>query len=449
MDMTPLPLVEAKLLSPETLAAQIGELPENYRSYLAGLTGASEVWKETSFGAGAMVAVIDSGTDASHPCLSGSGETGLPQRRVIAGPDLSPDAGTEFEGSTSPTNDYHGTFAAGMVASHCFIVLDKRVPEDAELAAVFQDHFPPGTVFATGHNLMVPLIGLAPAASIYAVKVFPHTGSGVASSIINAAVDHIITTKELSNNGLAGGVDVDIINMSLGGASLADGLTLGEQLVDAATRAGMLVVVSAGNQGPAPVSVSSPGTAYTALTAGAASDPAHTRIFWDILFGPGQGAALYSGDDLRPADFSARGPLADRRPGPDVVATGVFNISLTPGGGNRLVIRYVFFRSYCRRRRCPAHGVGQGERTRGRPNCHPQRHHRRRGFDGARMEAKVPGRRLHQRGPFPGPAKGGPHRQFSQVLRSGRDRAQRPLREWRLHRRRGWSGSGEDGGLCL
>ena len=333
MDMRPLPLVEAKLLTPETLAAQVGELPENYRSYLAELTGASEVWGETSSGAGTMVAVIDTGTDASHPCLSGSGQAGLPQTRVIAGPDLSPDAGTEFEGSTAATNNYHGTFAAGMVASHCFMALDKRVPEDAEMAAVFRDHFPPGTVFASGHQLMVPLVGLAPAASIYAVKVFPHSGSGVATSIINAAVDHIITVKELSNNGLAGGVDVDVINMSLGGASLADGLTLGEQLVDAATRAGMVVVVSAGNEGPAPVSVSSPGTAYTALTAGAASDPAHTRIFWDMLFGPGQGTTLYSDDDLRAADFSARGPLADRRSGPDVVATGVFNISLTPGGG--------------------------------------------------------------------------------------------------------------------
>ena len=211
MDMRPLPLVEAKLLTPETLAAQIGELPENYRSYLAELTGASEVWEETSSGAGTMVAVIDTGTDASHPCLSGSGQAGIPQTRVIAGPDLSPDAGTEFEGSTSPTNNYHGTFAAGMAASHCFIALDERVPEDAELAAVFQDHFPPGTVFAAGHNLMVPLVGLAPAASIYAVKVFPHTGSGVASSIISAAVDHIITVKELSNGGFAGGVDVDII----------------------------------------------------------------------------------------------------------------------------------------------------------------------------------------------------------------------------------------------
>ena len=333
MGMRPLPLGEARLLTPETLAAQIGELPESYRNYLAELTGASEVWEETSFGAGTMVAVIDTGTDASHPCLSGTGGAGLPEMRVIAGPDLSPDAGTEFEGSTSPDNNYHGTFAAGMVASHCFMALDKRVPEDAELAAVFQDHFPPGTVFTSGNNLMVPLVGLAPEASIYAVKVFPHTGSGVATSIINAAVDHIITMKERSNAGLAGGVDVDIINMSLGGASLADGLTLGEQLVDAATRAGMLVVVSAGNEGPAPVSVSSPGTAFTALTVGAASDPAHTRIFWDTLFGPGQGVTLYSGDDLRAADFSARGPLADRRPGPDVVATGVFNVSLTPGGG--------------------------------------------------------------------------------------------------------------------
>ena len=332
-ELRTLGLAREKVMSPRTVVSLIGEAPENYRSYLAEISGASGVWDETYLGAGTMVAVIDTGVDATHPCLSGRSAAGPPSTRVIAGPDLSIDRGTEFEGSTASTNNYHGTFAAGMVASDCFMVLDKRVPEDAELAAIFQAHFPPGTVFASGHNLMVPLVGLAPAANIYAVKVFPHTGSGASLSIIESALDHIITLKKLANAGLGGGLDVDIINMSLGGASLSDGLTLEERLVDEATKAGMLVVAAAGNEGPAPVSVSSPGTAYTALTAGAASDPAHTRIFWDLVLGPGQGAALYAGDDFRAADFSARGPLADRRSGPDVVATGVFNISLTSGGG--------------------------------------------------------------------------------------------------------------------
>ena len=331
--LRPVGLARDKVMSPGTVAVLIGEVPENYRSYLAEISGARGVWDETYLGAGTMVAVIDTGVDASHPCLGGRNAADLPSTRVIAGPDLSIDRGTEFEGSTAQTNNYHGTFAAGMVASDCFMVLDKRVPEDAELADIFQAHFPPGTVFASGHNLLVPLMGLAPAADIYAVKVFPHTGSGASLSIIESALDHIITLKKLANAGLGGGLDVDIINMSLGGASLSDGLTLQERLVDEATKAGTLVVVAAGNEGPAPVSVSSPGTAYTALTAGAASDPAHTRIFWDMALGPGQGAALYAGDDFRAADFSARGPLADRRSGPDVVATGVFNISLTSGGG--------------------------------------------------------------------------------------------------------------------
>ena len=333
MEMKPLGLANGQLFSPAALSSQIGETPRNYRSYLAEITGASEVWEETNSGAGTMVAVIDTGTDASHPCLAGRDAAGLPSTRVIAGPDLSTDRGTGFEGSTAPTNNYHGTFAAGMVASDCFMVLDKRVPEDADLASIFEAHLPPGSIFGAGHNLMVPLVGLAPAASIYAVKVFPHTGSGASHSRIESAIDHIITLKKLSNAGLAGGLDVDIINMSLGGASLSDGLTLEERLVDEATKAGMLVVVAAGNEGPAPVSVSSPGTAYTALTAGAASDPAHSRIFWDMVLGPGAGHALYAEDDFRAADFSARGPLADRRAGPDVVATGVFNISLTSGGG--------------------------------------------------------------------------------------------------------------------
>ena len=330
--------LEARLTGPAQafessgLSLKPGELPDRFPSYITKVTGAAEAWPETGAGAGTIVAVIDSGTDAGHMCLSGQGDVESPEGRVIAGPDLSTDAGTKFEGSTRPTNGNHGTFVAGMIASNCFMVLDKREPADVELAGIFEDHLPSDTFFTSGHHLLVPLVGIAPEATIYAVKVFPHGGGGAASSTTAAAVDHVITQKLQYQAGIPGGLDIDVVNMSLGGAALFDGRTVGERLIDAATRSGIVVVVAAGNDGPAPVSVSSPGTAFSALTVGAASDPVHTRIFWDYYFWPGQGLAMYPTDEFRPADFSGRGPLADGRTGPDVLATGVFNHSLVTGG---------------------------------------------------------------------------------------------------------------------
>ena len=333
LEPRPLTVNPSQLLDPPSLAAKIGEIPDGFPSYITSVTGAADTWDENGAGAGAITAVIDTGTEAAHTCLSGRGDVGHPDSRVIEGPDLSPDAGTEFEGSTLPTNNFHGTFVAGVIASRCFIVLDRRVPSDAELAAIFQEHLPEENFFTTGQLIMLPLVGLAPESSIYAVKVFPHTGSGVSSSIIESAIDHVITKKKEHTSGLPGGMDIDVINLSLGGSARFDGRTLEDQLVDAATNAGILVVAAAGNDGPAPVSVSTPGTAFSALTAGASSDPVHTRVFWDITFGPGQGHAMYPDDEFRPADFSGRGPLADGRASPDVTATGVFNLSLFPQDG--------------------------------------------------------------------------------------------------------------------
>ncbi len=286
---------------------ELGIEPANYASYLGVFTGAEDVWTETGLGAGSLVAVIDSGTYADHVCLSG---------RVIAGPDLSTDAGTPLEGSTRVTNSFHGTFVAGQVASNCAFEIEEESGFDA--------HLPPEAKIPVAPGVFrVPLLGIAPRSEIYAVKIFPHTGASVAGSIVDAAIDHVITLKR------SGALDVDVINMSFGGATLHDGRSLQERLVDEATRAGIVVVVSAGNDGPSPNTVSRPGTAFSAVTVGAATDPVHTRIFLDEFHGSvGAGAVLYPADELRVMEFSGQGPYADGRPGPDLVATGLFNFGL-------------------------------------------------------------------------------------------------------------------------
>jgi hypothetical protein len=147
----------------------------------------------------------------------------------------------------------------------------------------------------------------------------------VPDSTILAALDHVIGLKR------SGALGVDAINMSFGGATLNDGRSLQERLVDEATRAGIVVAVSAGNDGPSPSTVSRPGTAFSAVTVGAASDPVHTRVFLDEFYGfVGAGAALYPADELRIFEFSGQGPYADGRSGPDLVATGLFNFGLFP-----------------------------------------------------------------------------------------------------------------------
>ncbi|MCH7510594.1 MAG: hypothetical protein IIB68_12265 [Proteobacteria bacterium] len=94
-----------QLLDGDAAAAMLGgDLPDNYYSYLSQVTGAQDTWADTGAGADSLVAVIDTGTDASHVCLAG---------RVLAGPDFSTDQGTIFEGSTLSSNNFHGTFVGG------------------------------------------------------------------------------------------------------------------------------------------------------------------------------------------------------------------------------------------------------------------------------------------------------------------------------------------------
>jgi subtilisin family serine protease len=149
----------ATVVGAEELAALAIE-PASHASYLGAFTGAVDVWPETGLGEGRVVAVIDSGTQADHVCLRG---------RVIAGPDLSTDAGTPFEGSTRVDNFFHGTFVAGQVASNCAMEIAAGSGFDAHLPAAAKIPVAPGV-------FRVPLLGIAPRSEIYAVKIFPHTG---------------------------------------------------------------------------------------------------------------------------------------------------------------------------------------------------------------------------------------------------------------------------------
>jgi subtilisin family serine protease len=138
-------------------------------------------------GGGALVAVIDSGVDATHPDLAG---------RVVPGPDL-------VDGDADPSDPTgHGTHIAGIIAA------------------------------AAGNG--IGGAGVAPAARIFAVRVLGTDNNGTAPNVaagINAAVD----------------AGADIINLSLNWSETSQALGPVTAAMQRAADSGALVVVAAGN----------------------------------------------------------------------------------------------------------------------------------------------------------------------------------------------------------
>jgi serine protease AprX len=128
-------------------------------------------------------------------------------------------------------------------------------------------------------------VGVAPKASIMVAKVLNDQGGGRMSDVMA---------------GLEWGVEqgAQILNLSLGSDSSSDGSDALSSMVDAVVDLGKVVIVAAGNAGPRTRTIGSPAAARKALTVGASNNQ----------------------DGI--ANFSSRGPTADDREKPDLVAPG-------------------------------------------------------------------------------------------------------------------------------
>jgi subtilisin family serine protease len=226
--------------------------------------GADQVWAQYTdasgnpiTGRGVTVGIIDTGVDYTHPDFGSCTRSQFLSRtcsKVIGGYDFSAN-------DNDPMDQHlHGTHVASIVSA------------DSTLR------------------------GVAPDAKLYALRVLDQFGSGYTSDIIRAI------EWATDPNGDGDFSDhLDIINLSLGadGGLPSDPDSLA---VDAASDAGVVVVVAAGNSGPYQNTIGSPGAARKALTVGASSNE-------DTL-----------------ADFSSRGPVMDGSitiAKPDFVAPGV------------------------------------------------------------------------------------------------------------------------------
>jgi subtilisin family serine protease len=167
------------------------------------------VWAGGNKGTGIKVAVLDTGIDTTHPDLK------------VAG------GATYVPGSTSYNDDNgHGTHCAGIIA---------------------------------GLDNSIGIVGVAPEASLYAVKVLDRTGSGYTSSII-FGIEWCI------NNG------IQVISMSFGTSYNSQSL---ESECLKAYNKGIVLVASAGNSGPYSHTVVYPAR-YSSVIAVAATDSSDT-----------------------------------------------------------------------------------------------------------------------------------------------------------------------------
>ena len=208
-------------------------------------------------GSGIRIAVIDTGIDYTHAVFGGSGDPGdyetndpdiiepgtFPNGRVIGGYDF---AGTDYDAASNiqsktiphPDNDPldengHGTHVASIAAG---------APVSPTL----------GT-------------GVAPGAEIYALKVFGAEGStDLTVSAIEWAMDPD-KDGDLSDH-------VDVINMSLGSKyGTASDLDPTVAAADLASKIGIVVVSSAGNNGDVSYITGSPASADSVISVAAST----------------------------------------------------------------------------------------------------------------------------------------------------------------------------------
>ena len=93
------------------------------------------------------------------------------------------------------------------------------------------------------------MIGTAPRSSIYALRVFGATGGAPTSRII-AAIERAIELRELFDAGLPGGQNIKVVNMSLGGSTVAAGRDLMDQAADALLAHDIVAVIAAVERRP-------------------------------------------------------------------------------------------------------------------------------------------------------------------------------------------------------
>jgi serine protease AprX len=272
-----LPALEA---DPEIVSVSVDHPMKGLDDTTDAATNVPAAWNAGYNGAGIGVAVIDSGINDSHPDLKDSTES---HSRVVYHQDFTGTPSSNLLGAKYDLYG-HGTHVAGIIG---------------------------GNGYLSGGNY----IGVAPSVSLVDLRALDLNGAGTDSTVI-AAIQEAIALKSTYN--------IRVINLSLGRGIFVsytqDPLC---QAVESAWKAGIVVVVAAGNYGRVSIDGSN---GYGTITA-----PGNDPFVITVGATKSNGATAQSAETL--ASYSSKGPTTyDHVVKPDLVAPGNDIVSLVAPG---------------------------------------------------------------------------------------------------------------------
>lgn len=244
-------------------------------------------------GKGMKIGVIDTGIDYTHAMFGGAGTAeayaaidpskpyaGFPTKKVVGGIDL---AGTAYN---TASGDY---------------TLHIPVPDANPLDEAGHGSHVSGTIAGVGDGVNT-YSGVAPDASLYAIKVFGKSGS-TGDAVVVAALEY--AANPARNGDLHD--QLDVVNLSLG-SSFGQPHILYQEAIHNLSIGGTVVVASAGNSGDVDYIVGSPSVADDAISVAASVDDST----WNWKFPAVKFSLPTTGDQLVQAvEGPISKPLAD------------------------------------------------------------------------------------------------------------------------------------------
>ncbi len=213
-----------------------------------------------------VITILDTGIDSLHMDLDGG--------KVIAWKDF-------VKNKPAPYDDNgHGTHCASIAAGSGDASADKSSK------------------------------GVASGAALVGVKVLDSNGSGKTSKVI-AGIDWVVANKAAYN--------IRVLSISLGSSGNSDGKDAMSMACNSAVDAGIVVCVSAGNDGPMKNTIGSPAAAAKPIAVGAMCN-------------------YYMGGYYL-CSFSSRGPTRDNRVKPDICASGYGVFAAKAGTRNEATMK--------------------------------------------------------------------------------------------------------------
>ena len=248
----------------------------------AQLTKAVNEWQAGNLGKGVKVGIIDTGIDYTHADFGGPGTVAAwnaahansagpwtPTAKVVGGYDF---VGDDYDAEPTDTDTYqpvphpdsnplgcnsHGTHVAGIVGGY---------GENADGTTFTGDY---GSLTSDDLYNMKVGPGMAPLASLYALKVFGCAGS---TNVVIPALDWA-----LDPNGDGNFSDhLDIVNLSLG-SDFAPADDPENAVIDTLAQHGVLPVIAMGNAGDITDAGGSPGNATRSLAVASTVDAYQLR----------------------------------------------------------------------------------------------------------------------------------------------------------------------------